>query len=132
MLCGIFTFFVCFYTKTRNACRLHRVKKARNIYCVCIWLETACSIIKTCCSFNYPQMWPFLTILWLAKSGYNEDGYIKLQKSFFSWLFYDYFWTGKIIIRTTFVSGGNITSLINFGSNSMLLMHNNGSFYTIH
>jgi hypothetical protein len=27
------------------------------------------------------------TILWLTKSGHNEDGYRKLQKSFFSWLF---------------------------------------------
>jgi hypothetical protein len=26
----------------------------------------------------------------LGKSGHNEDGYIKLQKSFFSWLFCGY------------------------------------------
>jgi hypothetical protein len=36
------------------------------------------------------QMWPFVTNLWLAKSGHNEDGYRKLQKSFFIWLFCDY------------------------------------------
>jgi hypothetical protein len=33
-----------------------------------------------------------VTILWLAKSDYNEDGYRKLQKSFFSWVFCDYLW----------------------------------------
>jgi hypothetical protein len=32
-------------------------------------------------------MWPFVTILWLAKSGHNEDDWRKLQQSFFIWLF---------------------------------------------
>jgi hypothetical protein len=34
ILRGIFTFFACFYTKARNACRLTPAKIASNIYCV--------------------------------------------------------------------------------------------------
>jgi hypothetical protein len=40
------------------------------------------------CQFVTPNM----TILRLSKSGHNVDGYRKLQKSFFSWLFCDYLW----------------------------------------
>jgi hypothetical protein len=42
-----------------------------------------------------------LTILWLAKSSHNEDGYRKLQKSFFIWLFCDYLWPSLFLYFTS-------------------------------
>jgi hypothetical protein len=38
------------------------------------------------------QMEPFVTILWLAKSGHKEDGYRKLQKSSLAVFCCDYLW----------------------------------------
>jgi hypothetical protein len=93
-------------------------------------------------------LWHIVAILWLAKSGHNEDGCRKLQKSFFIWLFCDYLWLFLFLYFTSVLNRlnyigccrtnnyqknfcfwwRNITSLINFGSSSMLLMPNNGSF----
>jgi hypothetical protein len=87
-----------------------------------------------------------------VRSSHNLDGYRKLQKYFFSWLFCDYYRLCLFLHFTSVLNRliyigccrknyyqkhfcfwwSNITSLINFGSNSMLLMPNNGSFSTIH
>jgi hypothetical protein len=73
-----------------------------------------------------------------AKSGHNEDGYRKLQKSFFIWLFCDYLWLSlysyftSVLNRLTYIAccrtnnyqkhlcfwWSNITSLINSDNGS--------------
>jgi hypothetical protein len=86
-------------------------------------------------------MW-FFHCFFDVHTGHNEDGYRKLQKSFFNWLFCEYLWPSSFLystsalIRLNYInccrtnyyqkhicfSRSIITYLIYFGSNSMLLM----------
>jgi hypothetical protein len=54
--------------------------------------------------FLYYKIRHIVTILYLAKSGHNENGYRKIQKSFFSWLFCDFLWSYLFLYFTSILN----------------------------